>query len=197
MGQGRHAHGLLARGREVLEELFPGLSEERASQSACFGDVVADVMCFNHGVYLCNAPSMMTGLLISRPMLEDGVRRGLRQLPTIRLHEESDVQELVFDRAAGRVTGVRVQPRNGAEASNLDVDLVVDANGRGSRSPSWLEALGYAKPQEESIQVNIGYMTRLHRSRPEHLGGKKAVILAACRPDWRMGVIPAQEEEPA
>ena len=25
--QGRHAHGLLAHGREVLDELFPGLSE--------------------------------------------------------------------------------------------------------------------------------------------------------------------------
>jgi 2-polyprenyl-6-methoxyphenol hydroxylase-like FAD-dependent oxidoreductase len=194
--QGRHAHGLLARGREVLEELFPGLSEELVSQSACYGDIVADVMWFNHGVYLCNAPSMMTGLLISRPMLEDGVRRRLRQLPTIRLHEESDVQELVFDRAAGRVTGVRVQPRDGAEVpQNLDVDLVVDASGRGSRSPSWLEAMGYAKPREESVEVNIGYMTRLYRRRSEHLGGKRAVILAACRPDWRMGVILAQEED--
>ena len=85
-------------------------------------------------------------------MLEDGVRHWLRQLPTIRLHEESDVQELVFDRAAGRVTGVRVQPRDRAAApQNLDVDLVVDASGRGSRSPSWLEAFGYAKPREESI----------------------------------------------
>src|SRR3712207_9277088 len=26
--QGRHAHGLLARGREALEELFPGLTAE-------------------------------------------------------------------------------------------------------------------------------------------------------------------------
>jgi len=30
--QGRHAHGLLARGREVLDELFPKLSEEAVSQ---------------------------------------------------------------------------------------------------------------------------------------------------------------------
>ena len=28
--QGRHPHGLLARGREVLEEFFPGLTEELA-----------------------------------------------------------------------------------------------------------------------------------------------------------------------
>ena len=42
-------------------------------------------------------------------MLEDGVRRRLLQLPNVRLVEHSDALEPVFDGAAGRVTGVRVQ----------------------------------------------------------------------------------------
>jgi 2-polyprenyl-6-methoxyphenol hydroxylase-like FAD-dependent oxidoreductase len=37
--QGRHAHGLLARGREVLEELFPGLTDELVARGALYGDV--------------------------------------------------------------------------------------------------------------------------------------------------------------
>jgi 2-polyprenyl-6-methoxyphenol hydroxylase-like FAD-dependent oxidoreductase len=82
--QGRHAHGLLARGREVLDQLFPGLSEEMVAQGAIYGDVVDDVLWLIHGVYLLNAPSALQGLLISRPMLEDGVRRRVLQLPNIR-----------------------------------------------------------------------------------------------------------------
>ena len=59
--QGRHAHGLLARGREVLDRLFPGLSEEMVAQGAVYGDLVDNVRWFNHGVYLLNVPSAMLG----------------------------------------------------------------------------------------------------------------------------------------
>ena len=38
-------------------------------------------------------------------------------------------------------------------------------------------------------------MTRLYRRRPEHLPGKQAIVMAACRPGWRFGVILAQEDE--
>jgi len=96
--QGRHAHGLLARGREILDQLFPGLSEEMVAQGAVYGDVVDEVLWFNHGVYLLNAPSALLGLLVSRPMLEDGVRRRLQQLANVRLLEHSDALEPVFGR---------------------------------------------------------------------------------------------------
>jgi 2-polyprenyl-6-methoxyphenol hydroxylase-like FAD-dependent oxidoreductase len=194
--QGRHAHGLLARGREVLDQFFPGLSEEMVGQGAVYGDVVDEVRWFNHGVYLLNAPSALQGLLISRPMLEDGVRRRVLQLPNVRLSEHSDALEPVFDRIEGRVTGVRVQlERNTDGPETISANLVVDATGRGSHGPAWLDALGYARPREEGVQVHIGYMTRLYRRRPEHLFGKQAVVMAACRPGWRFGVILAQEND--
>src|SRR5690242_21749219 len=81
--QGRHAHGLLARGREVLDELFPKLSEEAVSQGAIYGDIVDEVLWFNYGVYLRNTPSSLKGLLVSRPMLEELVRRRMLQLPNV------------------------------------------------------------------------------------------------------------------
>jgi 2-polyprenyl-6-methoxyphenol hydroxylase-like FAD-dependent oxidoreductase len=166
------------------------------AQTAVYGDVVDQVLWFNHGVYLSNAPSALLGLLVSRPMLEDGVRRRVRQLPNVRLREECNALEPVFDSAAGRVTGVRCEAAGGsAGAETLSADLVIDAGGRGSHTSAWLEAHGYGKPREESVQVGIGYMTRLYRRRPEHLAGKNAAILAACPPDWRMGVILAQEED--
>src|SRR5690242_5836852 len=127
--QGRHAHGLLARGREVLDELFPGFSEDAVSQGAIYGDVVDDVLWFNYGVYLHNTPSSLKGLLISRPMLEELVRRSVLRLPNVRLQEQTEILEPICDRIAGRVTGVRAQsPASATEA--IDCDLLVDASDR-------------------------------------------------------------------
>ena len=36
--QGRHVHGLMARGREILEDLFPGLTDELVHRGAPLGD---------------------------------------------------------------------------------------------------------------------------------------------------------------
>jgi hypothetical protein len=74
----------------------------------------------------------------------------------------------------------------------MNADFVVDASGRGSSSPAWLDAWGYPKPREELIKINLGYVTRQYRRLPEHLGGKSGAIIAACPPDWRFGVILSQ-----
>jgi 2-polyprenyl-6-methoxyphenol hydroxylase-like FAD-dependent oxidoreductase len=192
--QGRHTHGLLARGRDVLEQLFPGFTAEMVAEGAVTGDVAEAILWFNHGFYLCNAHSDLSGLAISRPMLEGGVRRRLLQFPNVRIRERCDALELVHDRDRNRVTGVEVAPREGSKEM-ISSDLLVDASGRGSRSPSWLGAMGYAKPREEQIKVNIGYKTRLYRRRPEDLHGKMGAIIAACRPAWRFGIVLAQEGE--
>src|SRR5579859_6309110 len=60
--QGRHTHGLLARGREVLETLFPGFTQELLARGAVPCDLLAEAMWFNHGFYLCNASSNLIGL---------------------------------------------------------------------------------------------------------------------------------------
>jgi 2-polyprenyl-6-methoxyphenol hydroxylase-like FAD-dependent oxidoreductase len=192
--QGRHTHGLLARGREVLEQLFPGFTEELFAQGATSGDLVDKILWFNHGFYLCNAPSKLLGLAISRPMLEGSVRRRLLQLPNVRLLERCAVLEPTIDRDRGRVTGVQVQSRGGSDgAEKMSCDLVVDASGRGSSSPAWLDGWGYPKPREELIKINIGYATRQYRRLPEHLGGMFGAIIAACPPDWRFGALLSQE----
>src|SRR5262249_15611283 len=54
---GRHAHGLLARGREVLEDLFPGLTDGLIDAGAIPIDSLADSRWFSHGAYLANATS--------------------------------------------------------------------------------------------------------------------------------------------
>jgi len=60
--QGSHAHGLLARGRDVIEDFFPGWADEVVASGGVKGDVAGDVNWIGHGVTLKSAPCDLTGL---------------------------------------------------------------------------------------------------------------------------------------
>jgi 2-polyprenyl-6-methoxyphenol hydroxylase-like FAD-dependent oxidoreductase len=179
--QGRHAHGLLARGREVLEELFPGLTGELVARGALYGDVQLHGRWYNEGVRLRQAPSGLNSLGVSRPLLEGQVRRRLAAFPNVSIVHGCDVAGLVASPDRRRVTGVRtLRGKTGGPEQVLDADLVVDATGRGSRSPAWLAALGYEPPLQEAVRPQIAYASAVYRRRPaEHLGGDRVVIVAA------------------
>jgi 2-polyprenyl-6-methoxyphenol hydroxylase-like FAD-dependent oxidoreductase len=110
-------------------------------------------------------------------VLEGNVRRRLLALPNVHAIERCAVQGLVADESRSAIRGVRVKVENAAEETIL-ADLVVDASGRGSSSPAWLESFGYARSEEEKIEIVIGYTTRVYRRRPSDLGGKLAVVVA-------------------
>ena len=136
--QGRHAHGLLARGRAVIEDFFPGWTDEVVASGGARGDIAGDVNWIGHGVTIKSAPSDMVGLLASRPVLEGHVRRRLMALSNVRMIENCAVQGLIADDERAAIKGVRAKVGNGAEQT-MTADLVVDASGRGSSSPAWLE----------------------------------------------------------
>ena len=192
--QGDHAHGLLARGRNVIEAFFPGWTDEVVADGGIKGDLARDVAWFGHGIALQPGPSDLVGLLASRPVLEGHVRRRLLALPNVHAIENCAVQGLAASPDNATITGVRVRIDNGAEQI-IAADLVVDASGRGSQSPAWLDALGYARPEEERIELGLGYTTRLYRRRPTDLGGKVAIVVAGSEPNWRNGVILYQSED--
>jgi 2-polyprenyl-6-methoxyphenol hydroxylase-like FAD-dependent oxidoreductase len=192
--QGKHAHGLLARGRAVIEDFFPGWTDEVVGCGGVRGDIAGDVNWIGHGVTIKSAPSDLIGLLAARPVLEGNVRRRLLALPNVRAIERCAVQGLVADDGRAAIRGVRVKVDNAAEQT-IDADLVVDASGRGSSSPSWLESLGYRRPPEEKIDIGIGYTTRVYRRHKTDLGGKLAVVVAGSGPNWRNGTILFQTED--
>jgi 2-polyprenyl-6-methoxyphenol hydroxylase-like FAD-dependent oxidoreductase len=178
--QGRHAHGLLARGREVLEELFPGLTDELVARGALYGDLQLHGRWYNEGVRLRQAPSGLNSLSVSRPLLEGNVRQRLAASPNVSIVDGCEVAGLVATPDRRRVTGVRTLRRGVGPEQVLEADLVVDATGRGSRSPAWLTGLGYEPPEQETVRPRIAYASAVYRRRPaEHLGGDRVVIVAA------------------
>jgi 2-polyprenyl-6-methoxyphenol hydroxylase-like FAD-dependent oxidoreductase len=79
--QGKHAHGLLARSRAVIEEFFLGWTDEVVGCGGVRGDIAGDVNWIGHGVTIKSAPSDLVGLLAARPVLEGNLRRRLLALP--------------------------------------------------------------------------------------------------------------------
>jgi 2-polyprenyl-6-methoxyphenol hydroxylase-like FAD-dependent oxidoreductase len=65
-----------------------------------------------------------------------------------------------------RVTGVEVVNRDTRQNTTLTADLVVDATGRGSRAPVFLDQLGYDRPAEDEVVVHLAYACQLARIKP-------------------------------
>jgi 2-polyprenyl-6-methoxyphenol hydroxylase-like FAD-dependent oxidoreductase len=170
--QSRQLHFLLARGREAFDELFPGMSDELLGAGAVTADVQNQINWSFAGHRLRKAQSDLIGIGVSRALLEFTVRSRVVQLPKVTIVERCEVTDLLPGPEPRRVTGVRARSRTDAQPeSALDADLVVDASGRGTRSATWLEALGYERAPEERVRIQLAYQTRSYRREPEHLAG--------------------------
>jgi 2-polyprenyl-6-methoxyphenol hydroxylase-like FAD-dependent oxidoreductase len=174
---GRHLHALLAAGQQALEELLPGLTAELIANGAAAGDVLDNGRWYLSGHRLRQTPTGLVALCASRPFLEGHVRARVRALPNLTFLDSRDILGLAMASDGRRVTGARVRRRAGGSAEQLlDADLMVDATGRGSRTPAWLEALGYPRPQTEQVRIGLGYATRTYRLPPDALGGDLGML---------------------
>jgi 2-polyprenyl-6-methoxyphenol hydroxylase-like FAD-dependent oxidoreductase len=175
--QARHIHALLARGQQALEELFPGLTAELVTRGVPVGDMLADARLMFGGHRLARTDAGLPLVSVSRPLLEDRVRKRVRALRQVRFAPPADVVGLRSSPDRRRVTGVRLLRRaDGSAEEAVDADLVVDATGRGSRAPKWLEALGYPRPEQEQVRIDVGYATRRYRLPPGALDDDLACV---------------------
>ena len=185
--QGRHAHAILAGGLNVIEELFPGISNELVARGAIPSDPLNDGRWFMEGNDLKRVPSGTCAIMLSRPLLEDGVRRRTREIENVTILDNCTVRELITD--GERVTGLTTND----EA--IAADLVVDASGRGSRAPKWLEALGFKPAPEESVEVQLVYTTRTFRRNQYHMNGDSFVVVPSTPEGKRGGVALSKEND--
>ncbi|MFE4398886.1 MULTISPECIES: FAD-dependent oxidoreductase [Streptomycetaceae] len=177
---GNHAHGLVARGHQIMESLFPGLTDELVAAGVRPGDFSADIRWYFNGLRLRPAHTGLPSVPATRPVLEHHLRERVRALPEVTFLEEHDVIAPVTDTTRRRVTGVRVQRRApGSTERTLSAHLVVDTTGRGSRTPRWLADLGYEAPPEERIEIDLAYTTRHYRLKGDPFGSDIAIIPAA------------------
>lgn len=194
--QGRHLHALLARGGQLLEQLFPGLRAGAIAEGALLLDWGRDMAWHHFGGWKARHDSGIELLCSSRPFLESQVRRRLFERANVRRLDRHDVLALRSSTDRRRVTGVELRRREGDEGEaqgggeSLAAELVVDAGGRGSKTLAWLEALGHAQPPESSVRVQVGYSSRVFDlPEPERFDWRGAYVVGGPAERHRIGAI--------
>lgn len=192
--QGRHCHTLLPSGQICLEQLLPGILAELVADGAPSYRAMRELRCVTGGHQLARGDTGRQAVLASRPFLEGHVRRRLAELPNVAFEERCDAVGLLAGQPRDRIAGVRLLRRAaGSAAGDLRADLVVAATGRGARLPAWLEELGYPRPAEQRLDIDIVYATRPLRLRAGAVGPDKLVLVFA-RPELPRGLFLFAEE---
>jgi 2-polyprenyl-6-methoxyphenol hydroxylase-like FAD-dependent oxidoreductase len=161
--QSHHAHALLKSGENALNKLFPKFTDNVIANGAHQIDFSADVKWFHAGNWKMRYQSDFKVLVQSRPLLEHELRKQFAQVGNVQFYYGYEVCEMVASMDASTIVGVNIQhiDKRG-DIEFLASDLVVDASGRGSRTPQCLEKLGYARPEETQVKIDLTYSSRIY-----------------------------------
>jgi 2-polyprenyl-6-methoxyphenol hydroxylase-like FAD-dependent oxidoreductase len=174
--QGRHVHLLMARGAQEFESHFPGLLDDMVAAGVPILENRPDCIHFGAAGHVLGTHHRLqdefTAYVPSRPHLEWQIRRRVAALDNVDIVQAA-VAEPRYDATSQRVTGVLLET-----GKDVAADFVVDAAGRGTRLPVWLQQWGFERPHEEIVDVGIGYATHQLRI-PEGLMAEKVVVAGA------------------
>lgn len=178
--QARHPHALLARGRAVLDALFPGIHRQFLDAGAIEVEWPADLL--NHGEagwdYRGPRGRGLVTVSASRPLIDWVVRRNVLAEDGVEPLARHEVVGLLTRDGGTTAGGVRIRERGSASAPHRDLpaDLVVDASGRESKAPKWLAELGRGVPEETRINPRQGYATAVFRRAPGSLDDWRTLV---------------------
>jgi len=170
--QASHVHVLLLKGYQLLEEFFPGLSQDLRNQGALRLDWIGDWHFLTTWDWLPEQQVGLEGLICSRLLLEWYLHQCLQQEQGFCLKAGSKVQSLLYNNH--RITGITFQNQRGIHT--LDAELVVDASGRNSQLPHWLQQLGYKTVPATKVNPFLGYASRWYQA-PAHSAVTKGIML--------------------
>ncbi|MBV7332300.1 FAD-dependent monooxygenase [Chloroflexi bacterium TSY] len=196
--QARHAHGLLVRGQMIMEEFFPGLTDELIVNGAIPTNMGSEAALYFGGKRLRPFVSALNPIGCSRALIEHQLYQRLRRYPQVDFLQGHVVDSICTDSAQTHVTAVRVRNRHQPQdvLKIISASLVVDASGRNSAMPQWLAQLGYTPPAEITVDAKAGYATRVYR-RPAHAPDWKVMYYLAEAPAQSRGglIIPFEANE--
>ncbi|OBJ55387.1 FAD-binding oxidoreductase [Mycobacterium asiaticum] len=177
--QGWHLHHLLTAGQIELDRFFPGIVDDMVREGAFKVDMAAQYRIRLGGSWKKPGTSDIEIVCAGRPLLEWCVRRRLDNEPRIDFRYEAEVTDLILDRANHSIIGVAV----GEGAQVIPAEFVVDASGKNTRVPEFLDRLGIGAPEVEQDIINCFYSTMQHRVPPERQWQDKVMVICyAYRP---------------
>lgn len=158
--QSRFLHVLLQRGQLILEELFPGLIDELVSYGAPLLNDAQDICFFSQYGTAKKEASPIRTISPTRGLLDWSIRQRLLQRSNIQFLDGCQVTSLVSTPDQTGIGGVHLQTADGDQT--MMANLVIDASGKTSKAPQWLQMLGYKAPSETFLDAHIGYVHRMY-----------------------------------
>ncbi|MFE9611480.1 NAD(P)/FAD-dependent oxidoreductase [Streptomyces sp. NPDC006012] len=160
--QARHAHLVWSGGVAAFDVLLPGIVDDVIARGGRLVHIMGDLVSRapNEVWFRRFLSTHHRNLVCSRKLLDAVLRDRILADGRLTLRQNTTAVGLQGD--ATRITGVRV--RSGDDDITLAADLVIDASGRGSRTPQWLEDLGLPKVPERRVDAGLAYATRLFRA---------------------------------
>lgn len=186
--QARHVHALLARGQEIMEQLFPGLDDDFAAIGMIAYEWGRDSLYLTAGGWLPRFHSGIITRLGSRTAVDYVIRQRLLRDYKVTIREGLAVDGVIASPDNSRVIGVKTTQRGGARTQEtFEADLVVDATGRGSKAIEWLTGMGYAAPEEITVNSHVGYATRWYEKPDDPSIDWKLLFMLARPPQLKRG----------
>lgn len=189
-----HGHGLLASGYDVMDRYFPGMMDDLERHGALRGDVLGDFLWHLDGLWKLRHHSGLKGIVVSRPFLEAAIRNRVRRLPNVIILDGTEAVKPLYDSTIKRVAGVQARSTRTGMEDTLHAALVVDASGRGSRSPAWLSEWGFGKCPVHTVRIDVSYATRFYQRRAGDLYNALGIVVSGKPPADRRsaGVLAAE-----
>ncbi|WAZ21499.1 FAD-dependent monooxygenase [Streptomyces cinnabarinus] len=159
--QARHVHQLWSGGAQAMEELLPGVTTRLREAGAHRLPITTDMVGLSPRGWYRRWTESHFMLLCSRDLLDATIRAQVLADPRIELVERAEV--LGLDGTGSAVTGVLLRAHDDTRRT-LRAELVVDATGRGSRTPHWLAELGLPGPEVREVDSGVAYASRIYRA---------------------------------
>jgi 2-polyprenyl-6-methoxyphenol hydroxylase-like FAD-dependent oxidoreductase len=174
--QAPHIHTLLPGGRQVVDELLPGVVDDVVAAGGLRVCLTSTMKRYLGGGWLPRFESDIWTVVCTRTLIEAVVREHVRRIRGVEFWTGCRPVGVMAARD-GTVSGVRVAGRSSGQSTALPAGLVVDALGRSSPAPQWLADLGGEPPEETVVQAFWGYASRFYRMPPDWDPGWVTLIL--------------------
>ncbi|CAL9326766.1 FAD-dependent oxidoreductase [Streptomyces sp. SudanB91_2054] len=160
--QASHTHLLWSGGADAIETLLPGTAKALDAAGAHRIPLTTGMVAYSPAGWYRRWDESHYAITCSRDLLDHIVRDQVLSTATrINVMQRTTVLGLTGNATA--VTGVSIQ-RSDGEQDTLIADLVLDASGKASRTPRWLEELGAPQPTTREVDSGLVYASRIYQA---------------------------------
>ncbi|MDH6218027.1 NAD(P)/FAD-dependent oxidoreductase [Streptomyces pseudovenezuelae] len=161
--QAHHVHVLWSGGAEAIAALLPDVLSDLESAGARRIPLTSGMVGLSPAGWFRRWQESHYAIACHRDLFDWVIRRQVLGAKDNGITVMQGTTVLGLAGSADTVTGVDVRTNDGRQETLL-ADLVVDASGKGSQTPVWLNRLGAQSPPSREVDSGLVYASRLYQA---------------------------------